>query len=697
MRRFIQKYFSSEIPEKEQLYHVFCLLSFLGFGICFYMSMFFMMEATIRIILLFGICFSFLLFLQDVSDAKIMKIAQLCLYGIHILIYPAYYLLAKGHPASVPIYFVSCLVLTAYLFEGKTRNCAIVFDMLVFGVTVLYIAQTRSALLQEKFANISQADYVLIFVSIALNGLIGAMIAYYKNRLIHDEIQRNYESTEEARNAGYAKDIFLVNVSHDIRTPLNAIIGTAELAMDKEMNPESMENMNHILNFSKALLSITNNLLDFSKLEEAGLEIKEEVYDTVEFMEEIINMFAVQLLDSGIEFYTEIDASIPKKLYGDPDKLRQIMVNLISNAVKYTNEGYITLRVLNTAIDENHCRITFEVTDTGIGIRNEEQKSIFEPFVRGIDVKEKTAGFGLGLSNSKVLTEKMNGVIKVDSTYGKGSTFSVSIPQRIEQAEEIASLPKGSFRVAIFEDDTRQANNMQFIFRQLKTPYTFIHSEKEFLEVLSKDEISHVFFGQNYLKFVEENAKEEELRKKLVFISKKSAEMHGVGYNFLTLLRPVHVMNVVEIMTGTRNLAKKRADRFSPYKCPEARIMVVDDNQINLQVAGGMLEKIEAQVVTVLSGKECLKRLETEDYDLIFMDYMMPEMDGIDTLKNIKLTGNPRLLTIPVIALTANAVSGSREMFLEAGFDDYISKPIDRKTFYAAVKRFIPQDKIVVE
>lgn len=696
MRRFIQKYFSSEIPEKEQMYHLFCLLSILGFSVCFYMSMFFMMEGLIRIILIVGAALSCCLFLLDVSDPLKMKAGIAFLYCIHVVIYPSYYVLAKGHPASVPIYFISGLVLTAYMLAGKMRIIGLLVDMAVFVLSLLYVYMT--GLHRDKIIahELSEVDYILIFAAIAINGLSCAFIAYYKNRVIHDEILRNYDATEEARNAGYAKDIFLVNVSHDIRTPLNAIIGTCELALDKEMNSETQENMNQILNFSKALLSITNNLLDFSKLEESAIEISEDTYDTVEFMEEIINMFSVQLLDSGIEFYSEIDASIPKKLYGDADKLRQIMVNLISNAVKYTNDGYITLRILNTPIDAKHCRLLLEVSDTGIGIRSEEQKTIFEPFIRGEDVKEKTAGFGLGLANCKVIAEAMNGNIKVDSAYGKGSTFTVTIPQQINQLENIAFLTSGLYRVVIYEDDARQANNLQFIFRQLKTPYTFVHSDEEFLEKVQSSEVTHALFGQNHLSFVEANVTDEMLMKKLIMISKKSTD-YQMNKAYPVLVRPIHVMNVCEAMTGSRNIAKKRADRFSPFKCPEARVLVVDDNQINLQVASGMLEKLEAQVVTVLSGKECLKKLETEEYDLIFMDYMMPEMDGIDTLKNIKNMNNPKVLTIPVIALTANAVSGSREMFLEAGFDDYISKPIDRKTFYAAVKKYIPQEKIDVE
>lgn len=696
MRRFIQKYFSSELPEREQMYHLFCILSILGFGFCFYMSMFFMIEPLVRVLLLAGAVTGFCLFLMDVSEPEKMRLGVLSLYCIHIIIYPSYYLLTKGHPVSVPIYFVFALVLSAYMLEGRLRLIGLGVDILVFGLTFLLAEYT--GLHAEKIGNqyLRQTDYILIYVAVVINGLSCAVIAYYKNRVIHDEIARNYEATEEARNAGYAKDIFLVNVSHDIRTPLNAIIGTCELTLDKEINEEVQDNMNQILNFSKALLSITNNLLDFSKLDESAIEVKEEEYDTVEFMEEIINMFSVQLLDTGIEFYSEIDATIPKKLYGDPDKLRQIMVNLISNAVKYTKEGYITLRVLNTPIDVTKCRLLFEVADTGIGIRSEEQRCIFEPFIRGEDVKDETTGFGLGLANCKVIAESMNGSIKVESNYGKGSVFSVSVPQKIKLNESIATLDKATCRAIIFEEDARQADNLQFIFRQLKQPYLFVHSMEEFQEKLKEDEYTHAFFSQNYMNMVKDRIQDEKLMKKLVLISKRNTDLQLIK-SFPVLTRPIHVMTVVEAITGTKNLAKKRANRYSPFKCPTARVMVVDDNQINLQVAGGMLEKISAQVVTVLSGKECLKKLETEEFDLIFMDYMMPEMDGIDTLKNIKRMNNPKVLSIPVIALTANAVSGSKEMFLEAGFDDYISKPIDRKAFYAVVKKYIPQEKIEVE
>lgn len=394
-----------------------------------------------------------------------------------------------------------------------------------------------------------------------------------------------------AENASRAKSDFLANMSHEIRTPINAVIGMNEMIL-RESNDEAV--LGYAANISKAshsLLSIINDVLDFSKIESGKMEITEQLYSLGDILENVVNMIKIKAESKNLTFSVSVDESIPDKLTGDDTRISQIMLNLLNNAVKYTPKGSVSMAVSGERISEELLNLSFSVKDTGIGIKEEDISGLFKDFQRlDLTRNRNIEGTGLGLAITNSLVGLMNGKIEVSSTYGEGSVFTVIIPQKINGLK-----PIGKF--------SERQN------RTFKTHSKYIPS----------------------------------------------------------------------------------------FTAPEAEILVVDDNAMNLMVMRNLLKKTQVKVTECMSGKETLELVAEKQFDVIFLDHMMPEMDGIETLRQARKLIVNKSAGAAVIALTANAVSGVREMYLKEGFDDYLSKPVDSAILEKMLLKYISEDKIISE
>ena len=389
-----------------------------------------------------------------------------------------------------------------------------------------------------------------------------------------------------AEQANHAKSDFLANMSHEIRTPINAIMGMNEMVL-RECNDENIrEYAANIESASRTLLSLINDILDFSKIEAGKMEIVPASYDTAAFFHDVVNMISVKATQKQLDFQVQIDSDLPCVLYGDEVRNRQIIVNILNNAVKYTKQGVVKLAVEGIREDQAFT-LKMQVTDSGIGIKQEDMDKLFGGFQR-LDLEQNRSieGTGLGLAITRNLIERMNGRIEVSSEYGKGSVFTVYLSQEI-----INDSPMGDFR--------------------------------QRFEAVAKQE--------------------DEYRESFV--------------------------------------------------APEAKVLVVDDNGMNLAVVKALLKKTDIQVTTCMSGMECLELVKDIYFDVILLDHMMPEMDGIQTLAKIKQSEN-QCTSVPVIALTANAIVGAKEEYINAGFSDYLSKPIEGMELEKMLMKYLPQDKI---
>lgn len=369
---------------------------------------------------------------------------------------------------------------------------------------------------------------------------------------------------QKAEEANQAKTYFLASMSHEIRTPMNAIIGLSESILSSDVPKSIYEDVKNISKAGDTLLEIVNNILDITKIEEGKMSVNNKEYCLADIIAELTNIVNVSLSEKPIKFNVEIIGNIPKVLYGDEVKIYQILMNLLSNATKYTKKGTITLQIESITFG-NKTTLTFKVIDTGIGIKKADYDKLFTKFERLDQEQKNIQGTGLGLTITKKLVDILGGKISFESVYQKGTTFTVVIEQEIVNKEKI----------------------------------TDISSYKA-----KKKTVDEYFDGSNY------------------------------------------------------------------------EILLVDDNLLNLKVAEKLLKKYNLKVTSVKSGLECINYTKNKKYDLIFLDHMMPEMDGIHTLYNLKKRVSG--FDTPVVVLTANAIEGSKNMYLNEGFVDYLSKPINQ-------------------
>ncbi len=392
---------------------------------------------------------------------------------------------------------------------------------------------------------------------------------------------------QQAILANQAKARFLANMSHEIRTPINAVLGMDEMILKEGTDEKILEYAKDIRSAGKNLLYLINDILDFSKIESGNLQIIPVEYEISSLINDCYNMIVIRAREKKLQLNVQNDETLPRRMLGDEVRIRQIVINLLTNAVKYTKQGEITLSVTGERRPENQLILKIAVTDTGIGIAKENQKQLFQSFQRIEEKKNRSIeGTGLGLAITSQLLELMNGTIEVESEYGKGSTFTVTIPQTIVLDE-----PAGDF-------------------------------------------------AQGYQK------------------------------------------------NGMEEIIHRRE-----FRADQGRVLVVDDVMMNLKVFKGLLKDTGLMIDVAESGKKCLEMVQENQYHIIFLDHMMPEMDGVETLHEMQKINHLNQET-PVIALTANAISGAREMYLKEGFADYLSKPVQEKDLKDMVLKYLPKELI---
>lgn len=394
-----------------------------------------------------------------------------------------------------------------------------------------------------------------------------------------------------AKAANEAKSSFLANMSHEIRTPINAVLGMNEVILRECKDEKILEYAQNIEGAGRTLLSLINDILDFSKIEAGSMEINETEYDFSSVLNDVYNMISIKAQQKVLDLVFEIDGDIPDTMYGDEMRLRQIMVNILNNAIKYTQEGTVTLKATGTRNFDDTITLEVSVTDTGMGIKEDDLQNLFEKFKRlDVDKNKTVEGSGLGLAITSSLLELMGGSITVESEYGKGSTFTFFLPQKIVGDTKI-----GDFKSRITSS---------------------IKDRKKYKEKLT---------------------------------------------------------------------------------APEAEILVVDDTPMNHVVIRELLKPTRIKIDSARSGMECLEKQRAKKYDMIFLDYRMPGMDGTETFNAIKADKeSPNCEDTPIVVLTANAISGARDNFLKIGFDDYLSKPVESDRLEATLIKFLPKDKVIL-
>ncbi|MCL2480589.1 MAG: transporter substrate-binding domain-containing protein [Spirochaetaceae bacterium] len=527
------------------------------------------------------------------------------------------------------------------------------------------------------------------------------------NALIRNEMTQNIRNTavkmeeavKKANEASVAKSNFLAKMSHEIRTPMNAVIGMAELALrEKELDVARR----HIFTIKQAganLLAIINDILDFTKIESGRLEIIPDYYHFSSLLNDVISIIRMRAIDSQLRFVVNIDSNIPTELYGDEARIRQILINILGNAVKYTEEGFISFTIIGKMANENTINLFIDVMDSGKGIKKEDMNKLFGDFVKLDTANNKNIeGTGLGLAITWNILKAMGGDIQVFSEYGKGSTFSITLPQRFRSRDKLAVVENPEEKsVIVFERRDIYANSIVATVDNLGVKCDIASDEAEFKKKLSgaSKAFSFIFIASKLYEWSNSIITEFGASSKIVLLTEFGEAIPSTGWS--TLAMPAHSISVANILNGLSDVYSYKEEKglLVSFTAPDAKVLVVDDIKTNLIVTEGLLLPYKMQVDLRKSGMEAIRAVQAARYDLVFMDHWMPEMDGVEATRRIRNLDDEDgyYKNLPIIALTANAISGTKDMFLEKGLNGFLAKPIDTIKLNNVLGKWIPREK----
>ena len=535
----------------------------------------------------------FFLYLNEKGDADVRAM----FYGWFFLTLALYYSVCTSNE-----FFNGVLILVSasVALTGSYKALSSIANaIIIIKVFQVFFTRGHIGIHEDRIFEL----FIVVFAEMAI--LLAVKKSNSMVKFISLKAQSNQEllkvveiKRKEAKSAGKAKTDFLANMSHEIRTPMNAICGMSDLLLQTKLTDEQLDYVSTIKLSSDNLLSIINDILDFSKIEAGKMELVPQSYNLLSPLYSLQNTIDVRIGERPLDFKISIKRDMPTQLYGDEVRVQQVILNLLTNAVKYSNQGHIELIVDYEKLENDEIMLKATVKDQGIGIKKEDMPKLFEAFSQvDMERNHRIEGTGIGLTITERLVRSMGGSITLESEYGVGTTFYVSMRQKVEDFNSVI--------------DTESTDDFVVI--------------------------SH----SNILK----------------------------GF-----------------VSGKKKIAK--------FIAPDAKVLVVDDNEANLKVAKGLMGQYKLSVRTCTSGKAALDILETDkSFDILFIDHMMPEMDGVELTKILRSSNDDYLKYVPIIALTANAIKGVSEMFLANGFTEYLSKPIDTERLGEVLNKWIPENK----
>lgn len=636
-------------------------------------------------------------------------------FFINIIIY---YIYKKDMQIIFSLMLAAYLMMMYFVVSGGIDGFSIVW-LLSVPPTVQYCLNSTYGISYSIFLGVSMVIYLwtpLYELGYAYSETYRMRfpIVYFFVTFLSGVMQykiQKYRKEQEAlisnlEYAGRTKNDFLANMSHEIRTPMNAIVGMCELILRDDISESVRENCFNIQNSSRSLLNIINDILDFSKIEAGRIELIEDTFNIASTINDVINMAMTRKGDKDIEIIVRVDPTIPKGLVGDELRIRQVIVNLLTNAVKFTSKGCVIMKVTQSR-HVYGINLNVSIRDTGIGISQENIEKLFTSFQQ-VDTKKNRSveGTGLGLAISKRLIAQMGGFINVFSTYGEGSEFRFVIPLRVSNQEPFIHVNDAQkVNIAVYLDwkkynhaETENAYHklVHELGEGFKVKFTTFDTFEELEQGMATGNYTHCFTAreeyQKHIEWFDKIADQCQLA-----VVQDRFEMIELPDHIKKVSKPFYALSFAAVMNDDRFIMDMNGQRnfTARFIAPKAKILIVDDNAINLKVAAGLMKPYNMKIMTASSGPEAIEAVKSKDFDIIFMDHMMPEMDGVEATGIIRNMQGRYYQEVPIIALTANAVNGAREMFLGSGFNDFLPKPIETTVLDRVLRAWLPQEYVI--
>ncbi len=640
-----------------------------------------------------GWFFGLVLYCAKVETYTFRAYVTTCLMLMGVILWSIY---AGSFSMTAPVLSMLAVML---VFYGISQLTYILFAVTVFlGLYHVLIQKTEDLASGEKILQTALEIFSVFFIE---------YIVYILNKMRMEGVARQKEMINSLKEAQRSKDDFMANVSHEIRTPINTICGMSEIILREELPRQVREDVFSMQAAGRSLQSIVSDVLDFTEMQTGKMELMEETYNITSTINDVINMSMARKNEKEIDLIVDCDADLPSGLIGDEQKIRRVIMNLVNNALKFTVEGCVTI-VIGARKTDYGINLIVRVKDTGIGMKKESLERLFTSFNQ-VDTRRdrKEAGIGLGLAISQALVERMGGFITVSSEFGRGSEIQFVIPQKVADATPIAAVrDREKVNVAIYVDmerydrpEVREAYGqvIYHMISQLRVRCHVCQNLPELKRRAERETFTHVFISIEEYEEDRTYFDELSLSARVIAVIERFNDGRVLSERIQRLYKPFFILPVVMALNDEKMVQGTDTGSYcqGKFTAPEATVLVVDDNLMNIRVLEGLLQPYQIQVSIASSGGEALEKIESMSYDVVFMDHMMPEMDGVETLQRIRRKQGSYFKKLPVVAVTANAVGGMREVFLNEGFQDFIPKPIEISVLERVLRRVLPQEKLI--
>lgn len=620
------------------------------------------------------------------SGGKLKKYSSIILTVISWLGFAVYAYFRGGVTYVMPVMFLVVFVFSLYdsFAVNMIGVMAVVLMMIIYGYILKLDSEWPPLFVVTEFASLLLLQYLSI---------VRQSYEEKKNKRLD-------ESIEKLKDAQSAKDDFLANVSHELRTPLNTIVGVSSDLAGQDLPADAKQAALDILMAGRNLTFLVADIVDFSELEGDRVHVQNDRYSISSVINDLVNMAGAWNSEKHLEIIVDISSDMPSELIGDSMKIYRVILNVLNNAIKFTRYGGVCAEI-SFRKEEYGGNLCVKVKDTGIGMSEDEIARLNDVYNQADTGRGRTeGGVGLGLPIARKLTAYMNGFIHVESVKGEGSEFMITIPQGVADDTPIVTVNDAAKKKILFYINTEKYRNAsvrdwflqssQHMAKLLKLDATRCGSVQELKRRTENERYTHVFTG--YEEYIEHKDIFDSLalRMSIGVIVDDEDDLNMMHEGVYFVLKPFHVFAIAAALNGTKNTSSTFGKRNEGgFVIKDARVLAVDDSPMNLKVVEHFLAHYGISIDMASDGPSAVEKTKKIRYDLIFLDHMMPGMDGVQTLREIRAIRGNSKESVPVVALTANAVGGAREMLMGEGFDDYIAKPIERSQMERVLRKFL--------